>query len=103
MKRMLQTLFALCIFVTLPLSLFAQSSQAHNLVDIALNGQEVTVDGTLTDWNDAQFVFMSQDSPFFLQITNGNPVQGVPESGRFQRFCRVEDDLGCSLYSCSCT
>lgn len=80
MKRMLQTLFALCIFVTLPLSLFAQSSQAHNLVDIALNGQEVTVDGTLTDWNDAQFVFMSQDSPFFLQITNGNPVQGVPES-----------------------
>lgn len=80
MKRLLQPISALCLFVMLPLGLLAQSPQAHNLVDIALNGQEVTVDGSLTDWNDAQFVFMSQDSPFFLQITNSAPVQGVPES-----------------------
>ncbi len=90
MKRMLQTLFVLCIFVTLPLSLFAQSSQAHNLVDIALNGQEVTVDGTLTDWNDAQFVFMSQDSPFFLQITNGNGSDGHQSPADFSAFVALK-------------
>jgi hypothetical protein len=66
-----------CLFPTITIS---QSLQVNNLVDIALNGEEVTIDGTLTDWDDAQFVYMSQDSPFFLQITNGAPVQGVPES-----------------------
>lgn len=80
MKRMLSIFFAFSLAMLLPLSISAQSPQANNLVDIALNGQEVTVDGNLNDWNDAQFVFMSQDSPFFLQLTNGQPVQGVPES-----------------------
>ena len=55
-------------------------ASAHNLVDIAYNGQQVTVDGDLSDWDDAHFIFMSQDSPFFLQVTNNGPVQGVPDN-----------------------
>lgn len=55
-------------------------ASAHNLVDIAYNGIPVEVDGDLSDWDDAHFVFMSQDSPFFLQITNNQPVQSVPDS-----------------------
>jgi hypothetical protein len=80
MKRLI--LLSLLAFGTFEsaASLNAQGAQANNLVDIALNGIPVTVDGNLADWNDAHFIFLSQDSPFFLQITNGQPVQGVPQS-----------------------
>lgn len=57
----------------------AQAQSAHNLVDIAYKGIPVVVDGNLNDWADAHFVFMSQDSPFFLDL-NGNQIQGVPLS-----------------------
>jgi hypothetical protein len=79
MKYILQSSLASVILIMGTLVAHAQNgASAHNLVDIAYNGIAVTVDGNLADWDDAHFVFMSQDSPFFL-LLNGNPVQGVPE------------------------
>ena len=52
---------------------------AANMYDIALNGQAVTIDGNLDDWDDAQFLFFSQDEPNFL-TAGGGPIQGVPDS-----------------------
>jgi hypothetical protein len=78
MKYLLRFTLVVVLLVGVAASTFAQNgASAHNLVDIAYNGNPVTVDGNLTDWNDAHFVFMSQDSPFFF-LLNGNPVQGIP-------------------------
>ena len=52
---------------------------AFNMYDIALNGAPVTVDGTLDDWTDAQFIFFSQDKPNF-RTAAGGVIQGVPTS-----------------------
>jgi len=81
MKHFVQYSLALMLLLGSAANGMAQNApSAHNLVDIALNGIPVVVDANLADWDDASFVFMSQDSPFFLQITNGQPVQGVPAS-----------------------
>lgn len=81
MKRLLRLTCVLALGFGSATSVVAQEvPSAHNLVDIAYNGIPVTVDGNLSDWDDAHFIFLSQDSPFFLQITNGQPVQGVPDS-----------------------
>lgn len=81
MKQLLLFACMLALSFGSTTSAFAQATaSAHNLIDIAYNGIPVTVDGNLSDWDDAHFVFMSQDSPFFLQITNGQPVQGVPDN-----------------------
>lgn len=50
-----------------------------NVIDIVYNGIPVTIDGELDDWDDAHWVFNSQDHPFFLDV-NGNPIQGIPDS-----------------------
>ncbi|MGB3544012.1 hypothetical protein, partial [Rubrivirga sp.] len=74
----LASLLVLASLVSAPA--FAQvEATAANMYDIALNGQPVTVDGNLDDWDDAQFLFFSQDEPNFLQ-PDGNPVFGVPTS-----------------------
>lgn len=74
-KRIL--LVAMLAWIGSATAVVAQS--AHNLVDIAYKGIPVVVDGNLSDWNDAHFYFMSQDSPFFLDV-NGNLIQGLPAS-----------------------
>ncbi len=78
-KSILCAFLAVCLIGSVS-SAVAQTPQASTLVDIPLNGIPVVVDGNLEDWDDAHFVFLSQDSPFFLQITNNQPVQGVPFS-----------------------
>ena len=54
-------------------------ARAATLYDIAYNGLPVTIDADLSDWADAQWIFLSQDKVNFLQ-DNGMPIQGVPES-----------------------
>ena len=57
----------------------AQTGQASQMYDIAFNGTPVTIDGDLSDWSDAQFLFLSQDKINFLDPT-GKPIQGTPLS-----------------------
>ncbi len=63
-----------------------------NVVDIVYNGIPVTIDGDLDDWEDAHWVYNSQDHPFFLDV-NGNPIQGIPESANdFSYFFAMKMD-----------
>lgn len=81
MKRLIQlTAAAVLLFGSAPIAFSQSTASTSNIVDIAYKGIPVVVDGDLADWNDAHFIFMSQDSPFFLQVTNNGPVQGVPTS-----------------------
>lgn len=43
----------------------AQSPPVDNLYKIALNGDDVTPDGDLADWQDAQWVYLSVDRPAY--------------------------------------
>ncbi|WP_020402498.1 T9SS type A sorting domain-containing protein [Gracilimonas tropica] len=52
--------------------LHAQSPAVDNLYRVALNGDTVTVDGSLEDWSDAQWVYLSVDHPAYQII---NPTQ----------------------------
>ena len=56
-----KTLCAILVMVMMTSLTYAQTTS--NMYVITLNGQEVTVDGDLSDWADAQFFFMSQDMP----------------------------------------
>jgi hypothetical protein len=42
--------------------------------------QEITIDGNLSDWADSYFYGNNMDHPHFLQITNNQPVFGVPDN-----------------------
>ena len=65
---------------------------AANMYDIALNGDPVTIDANLDDWDDAQFLFFSQDEPNFL-TAGGGPIQGVPDSpADFSGFFAMKAD-----------
>ena len=66
--------FLLCIAAAEFLN--AQSQPVDNLYKIAYNGEEITVDGELTDWQDAQWVFLSVDRPAY-GITNPTQDSGI--------------------------
>ena len=70
-KLLLSTIFVLVTTVIIK----AQSPAVDNLYRIALNGAAITIDGDLTDWQDAQWEFLSVDRPAYEVI---NPTQ---ESG----------------------
>ena len=70
-KLLLSVILILATIVTTQ----AQSPAVDNLYRIALNGAAVTIDGDLTDWQDAQWEFLSVDRPAYGII---NPTQ---ESG----------------------
>ncbi len=76
---MIKRILLVALFAVLGGATHLMAQSAHNLIDIAYKGVPVVVDGNLTDWDDAHFYFMSQDSPFFLDI-NGNQIQGLPAS-----------------------
>lgn len=70
MKSMILFLFSF-LFVN---QVAAQAPPVWNLYEIAYNGSPVTVDADLSDWQDAQWLFLSQDWPHFVEI------QGLPTS-----------------------
>lgn len=73
-------LLIICLFGYASANIHAQPyPTVDNVIDIVYNGIPVTIDGDLDDWEDAHWVFNSQDHPFFLDV-NGNPIQGIPES-----------------------
>lgn len=69
----------LLLLLALVAALPAQAQQTSTLYEIAYKGTPVTVDAQLTDWNDAQWIFLSQDKVNFRNAA-GNVIQGVPES-----------------------
>jgi hypothetical protein len=77
-KRLLLSTAILSLSATMAWAQVLNKS-AGQLYDIALNGMPVTVDGDLSDWMDAQFLFLSQDKVNFLD-PDGRPIQGTPES-----------------------
>ena len=42
--------------------------------------QEIEIDGNLSDWADSYFYGNNMDHPHFLQVTNNQPVFGVPDN-----------------------
>ena len=92
MKRLL--LLGLC-FLTAQMAV-AQAPNINNLYDIALNGEAVTVDGDLADWQDAQWIYLSQDSPHFTEI------QGLPDSpADFSAFFAIKMDADNAYFAIS--
>lgn len=70
--RVLTTL--LCILLT-AISLQANAPKTSHFYVIILNGQEVTIDGELTDWQDADFIYISQDGPNHQLYEGGQPTE----------------------------
>jgi len=63
---------------------FAQSPPVDNLYKIAFNGATVTADGDLTDWQDAQWVYLSVDRPAYNVLepsTNSGNLPSSPNDG----------------------
>ncbi len=78
-------LFAVCFMVN---AVYAQSTA--NMYVITLNGEPVTVDGDVSDWSDAQFMYMSQDSPSGLFIDQGGETNTGPDD--FSGFVGIKMD-----------
>jgi hypothetical protein len=53
-----------------------------NLYDIAYKGTPVVIDGNLDDWDDAHWIYLSQDRPDFVVI-QGTPASPDDFSGYF--------------------
>jgi len=73
-KTMNKRLLLLLLSGLLTSGVYAQTPPADNLYDIAVKGTPVNIDADLSDWKDAQWIFLSQDSPRFVEI------QGLPAS-----------------------
>lgn len=71
-KLLLSTIFVLVITVLVK----AQSPAVDNLYRIALNGAAITIDGDLTDWQDAQWEYLSVDRPAY-EVTNPTQESGI--------------------------
>lgn len=71
-KLLLSTILVLVITVIVK----AQSPAVDNLYRIALNGAAITIDGDLTDWQDAQWEYLSVDRPAY-QVTNPTEESGI--------------------------
>lgn len=54
----------------------------NNLYDIAFKGTPVVIDGNVDDWDDAHWVYLSQDRPDFVVI-QGTPASPDDFSGYF--------------------
>lgn len=83
MKKALPIFLTYFLLFALPVSGVSQSSgqpTVNGLYMIALNGSEVTVDGALTDWADAQWVFLSVDHPFYGVLDAAANTKGYPET-----------------------
>ena len=83
MKKALPTLFLFLFVFGLTKRGFTQPSgqpTVNSLYMIALNGTEVTIDGELTDWADAQWTFLSVDHPLYGVIDAANNTKGYPET-----------------------
>lgn len=59
---------------------FAQAPPVDNLYKIAFNGQAITVDGNLEDWQDAQWVYLSVDRPAYNVINPTSDSGNLPAS-----------------------
>ncbi|HRR09478.1 MAG TPA: T9SS type A sorting domain-containing protein [Rhodothermales bacterium] len=72
---------------------WAQPARTTNtLYDITFKGKAITLDGDLSDWSDAQWIFLSQDKVNFLDPTN-RPIQGRPKSpADFSGFFAIKMD-----------
>ncbi len=66
----------LLLLLALVVALPAQAQQTSTLYEIAYKGTPVTVDANLADWNDAQWIFLSQDK------VNFRNASGRRHSGR---------------------
>lgn len=72
-------LLLLTLLVVLPASAqLERDANTGRLYEIALNGEAVTIDGDLSDWDDAMFVFMSAQSPLNQQLTDAGAVAFDP-------------------------
>lgn len=59
----------------------ADGPRTANLYVILLNGQPVTVDGDLSDWMDADFIYINQDAPNSAFYEGGQPTQSPADFG----------------------
>jgi len=74
---------------------FAQSPPVDNLYKIAFNGAAVTADGDLTDWQDAQWVYLSVDRPAYNVLepsTNSGNLPSSPNDGSGWFAMKMDDN-----------
>ena len=71
-------------------SSFAQSTE--NMYVITLNGDPVTVDGDVSDWSDAQFIYMSQDNPMGIYIDQGDDAEFISGPDDFSGYVGIKMD-----------
>jgi len=76
-KKILSTFSLICIGLG---SVSAQSPAVDNLYRIALNGTAVTIDGDLSDWQDAQWEFLSIDRPAYEVLNSISSPGSYPSS-----------------------
>lgn len=71
-----KVLSGILILLVVTVTSKAQSPAVDNLYRIALNGETVVIDGDLTDWQDAQWEFLSVDRPAYniLDATSNSGV-----------------------------
>lgn len=74
---------------------FAQSPAVDNLYRIALNGTAITVDGDLSDWDDAQWEFLSIDRPAYgilNSISNSGIYPASPSDASAWLAIKMDDN-----------
>lgn len=93
MVKKLQSAFLLALFISG--ITFAQSPAVDNLYRIALNGTAITVDGDLSDWDDAQWEFLSIDRPAYgilNSISNSGIYPASPSDASAWLAIKMDDN-----------
>ncbi|MBD3225315.1 MAG: hypothetical protein GF313_11330, partial [Caldithrix sp.] len=71
---------------------FAQGPETKHLYVVPLNGTEVTVDGEVDDWADADFVYISQDGPNHSFFLSGEDALESPADFSVHVAMKMDDD-----------
>ena len=83
----------LCAMLMLCFMTYSANAQSTaNMYVATLNGVPVTVDGDVSDWSDAQFIYMSQDSPSGLYIDQGGDEEFISGPDDFSGFVGIKMD-----------
>ena len=88
-------LFSFLTLLFIAATAFAQSPPVDNLYKIAFNGSAVTADGDLTDWQDAQWVYLSVDRPAYNVVepsANSGNLPASPNDGSGWFAMKMDDD-----------
>ncbi|MEM6335528.1 MAG: hypothetical protein AAF752_03120, partial [Bacteroidota bacterium] len=91
---MRQALSLVCCALALCWAGTAQAQSVAGTYVITLNGMDVTVDGEVGDWVDAQFLSISQNRPFLQYLEfSPDPIDGDDDFSAFIGMKMTETDL----------